>query len=166
VLRCSYQLDVLCTGKASLRSRRRAGAHPPDQSAAVAVGVPAQGRRGAPDSQPISTGDQADQVRACAAVTLLCMGQWAVTQLYFAASSLVSDATASNCLANVDRSLTSTGVRGCFAVALTWYALLLRLGRKRRGTVMTNKLSPCSSMESRWRRGAPTRRRTSKNRYE
>jgi hypothetical protein len=103
VLRCPHYLNESCTGEAPLRGRRRAGAHPPDQSTAVAVGVPAQGRGGTPDSQPVPAGDQADQVRACAAVALLCMGQWAMTRLYFSVSSLTFDATARGGLANVAR---------------------------------------------------------------
>jgi hypothetical protein len=102
---CPHYLNEPWTGKTPLRGRRRAGAHPPDQSTAVPVGVPAQGRGGTPDPQPVPAGDQADQVRACAAlkVALLCMGQWAITQLYFAVSSLVLDATARGSLANVAR---------------------------------------------------------------
>jgi hypothetical protein len=165
VSRCPYQLHEQCTGEAPLRGRRRAGAHPPDQSTAVPVGVPAQGRGGAPDSQPVPAGDQADQVRACAAVALLCMCRWTMTRLYFAASSLVSDATARGGLANVARSLTSTCVPTYSDIVLTWDALLPRVERRRRGTVMTNKSSPCSSTESRWRQDAAISRLRHRPRY-
>jgi hypothetical protein len=94
------------------------------------------------------------------------MCQWTMTQLYFAVSSLVFDATARGGLANVARSLTSTCIRSYSDVVSTWDALLPHVERKRRGTVMTNKSSPCSSTGSHWRRVVPIRRRTSKNRYE
>jgi hypothetical protein len=51
------------------------------------------------------------------------MGQWAMTQLYFAVSSLTFDATARGGIANVARSLTSTCVPTYSDVVLTWDAL-------------------------------------------